>query len=53
MATILNNAAYMALPMNIKRGNPLFLSIRLPYGMIKRNQKLMLRVAPPPMLAKF
>ena len=23
MATILNNAAYMALPMNIKRGNPI------------------------------
>ena len=23
MATILNDAAYMALPMNIKRGNPI------------------------------
>lgn len=52
MATILNNAAYMALPMNIKRGNPIPLDTTAVWY-DKRNQKLMLRVAPPPMLAKF
>ena len=52
MATILNNAAYMGLPINIKRGNR-FLWTQPPFGILKLNWKLTPQVVPPLMSVKF